>query len=88
MKAVCFSLILLLLTCSFGEGLKCNQCISKGCTTTVQTCPINMDTCVTAMFLPPGPVSYFKRCIKKSDCMILQASPYISAQCCYTDRCN
>uniref|UniRef100_A0A8C7KRE8 Phospholipase A2 inhibitor 31 kDa subunit-like n=1 Tax=Oncorhynchus kisutch TaxID=8019 RepID=A0A8C7KRE8_ONCKI len=53
MKAVCFSLLLLLLACSFGEGLKCNRCVGKGCRNTVETCRVDHDTCGTVLFKPP-----------------------------------
>uniref|UniRef100_A0AAZ3NLW3 Uncharacterized protein n=1 Tax=Oncorhynchus tshawytscha TaxID=74940 RepID=A0AAZ3NLW3_ONCTS len=53
MKAICFSLLLLLLAYSFGEGLKCNRCVGKGCRNTVETCRIDHNTCGTVLFKPP-----------------------------------
>uniref|UniRef100_A0A3P9AAR2 UPAR/Ly6 domain-containing protein n=1 Tax=Esox lucius TaxID=8010 RepID=A0A3P9AAR2_ESOLU len=87
MKVACFSL-LLLLACSFGEALKCNNCIVKGCRNTVETCRPDFDACISAIFLPPAPPLFFRRCINKSDCLLLAGTPVINAQCCYTDRCN
>ncbi|KAK6325206.1 hypothetical protein J4Q44_G00045480 [Coregonus suidteri] len=88
MKAVCFSLLLLLLACSFGEGLKCNRCVGKGCRNTVETCRIDHDTCGTVIFKPPLPISYFKRCMKMSECRLLGSNKDIDAYCCTSNQCN
>ncbi|KAK6325207.1 hypothetical protein J4Q44_G00045490 [Coregonus suidteri] len=88
MKAVCFSLLLLLLACSFGEGLRCNRCIGIGCSNTVETCRIDHDTCGTVIFKRPLPISYFKRCMKMSECMLLGSNKDIDAYCCTSNQCN
>ncbi|KAJ8003591.1 hypothetical protein DPEC_G00149930 [Dallia pectoralis] len=88
MKAVCFSLLFLLLVCSFGEALKCNRCVGSGCNNTVENCRSDHDACITAIFLPPSPSSFFSRCIKRSDCFLLAGTPGINAYCCDTDLCN
>ncbi|KAJ8003590.1 hypothetical protein DPEC_G00149920 [Dallia pectoralis] len=87
MKAVCFSL-LLLLACSFGEALKCNRCVGKGCRNTVENCRSDNNACITAIFLPPSPPSFFRRCSRGSDCLLIAGTPGINANCCYTDLCN
>uniref|UniRef100_A0AAZ3NNN3 Uncharacterized protein n=1 Tax=Oncorhynchus tshawytscha TaxID=74940 RepID=A0AAZ3NNN3_ONCTS len=88
MKAVCFSLLLLLLVCSFGEGLRCNRCIGNGCSNTVETCRVDHDTCAMVIFKYPLPISYFKRCMKMSECMLLGSNKDIDAYCCTTNQCN
>ncbi|XP_066508825.1 CD59 glycoprotein-like isoform X1 [Hoplias malabaricus] len=73
-----------------GFALKCNNCIPRpggSCRNTIETCGFGLDACVSAFFTI-SPFSYFRRCSKMSDCLILQASPYISARCCQSDLCN
>ncbi|XP_063075843.1 CD59 glycoprotein-like [Engraulis encrasicolus] len=83
--------VLLTLAVANGLALECRRCVPSTpggrCTVTTETCPSNMDACVAARFLIQ-PFSYFNRCIKMSDCRILQSSPYIKANCCQTDLCN
>ncbi|XP_012672988.1 CD59 glycoprotein-like [Clupea harengus] len=83
--------VLLVLAVANGSALKCRHCVPSrpgtGCTVTTETCSSSMDACVAARFLF-SPFSYFNRCIKMSDCRILQTSPYIKANCCQTDLCN
>uniref|UniRef100_A0A8C9VN69 Uncharacterized protein n=2 Tax=Scleropages formosus TaxID=113540 RepID=A0A8C9VN69_SCLFO len=78
--------LLLVLAC--GEALKCNRCIGKGCTTTVETCSSDQDACCNVIFLPPMPVNYFRRCIRMTDCVLFKQTPNINAVCCNRDRCN
>ncbi|KAG5265329.1 hypothetical protein AALO_G00241070 [Alosa alosa] len=90
MKAFLVAL-LLMMTVANGCALKCRRCVPSvpggRCTVSTETCSSNMDACVAARFLI-SPFSYFNRCIKMSDCRILQRSPYIKANCCQTDMCN
>ncbi|XP_062386714.1 CD59 glycoprotein-like [Sardina pilchardus] len=90
MKAFLVAALLLLAVAS-GCALKCRRCVPSvpgvGCTVSTETCSSNMDACVAARFLQ-HPYSYFNRCIKMTDCRILQTSPYIKANCCQTDMCN
>uniref|UniRef100_A0AAY5K2S3 UPAR/Ly6 domain-containing protein n=1 Tax=Esox lucius TaxID=8010 RepID=A0AAY5K2S3_ESOLU len=89
MKTVCFSILFLLLACSFGEGLKCNHCLGKGCRNKVVTCTSDQNACISAIFLPPATVNYFKRCSSKSECEILGTNPsLINVRCCHYDQCN
>ncbi|XP_036383708.1 CD59 glycoprotein-like [Megalops cyprinoides] len=91
MKALVITFFLLL-ALSCGEALRCNHCVPSTpggrCTTTLETCRPDHDACIRAMFLPPLPISHFRRCIKMSDCMLLQGTPNINAYCCSSDRCN
>ncbi|KAG7282347.1 hypothetical protein CRUP_002735 [Coryphaenoides rupestris] len=71
-----------------GEALRCNRCINRSCST-VETCTNPSDICAYVRFLPPAPQYYFRRCMKQSDCYILDSQPTImSVTCCTTDRCN
>ncbi|XP_066579339.1 three-finger protein 5 [Amia ocellicauda] len=81
---------LLLLSLTLGETLKCNRCIATGsgsCSNTVQTCGYNEDACIRAIWTI-SPYGHFRRCIKKSDCLMLQGLNGLTAYCCYSDRCN
>ncbi|XP_039620971.1 CD59 glycoprotein-like [Polypterus senegalus] len=92
MKTVVLALALALVL-AYGDCLKCHYCVvtSKfgSCRPTVQTCGYKEDACVNMVFLPPG-YGYARRCIKSSDCFILEngAPNSIKARCCYTDLCN
>ncbi|KAL7842335.1 hypothetical protein SRHO_G00240240 [Serrasalmus rhombeus] len=89
MKTLLVTLLLAMLLMS-GSALKCNRCVPRSggrCTTTTETCGFNHNACVSGMFTK-FPFTYFKRCISLSDCLIMQGTPYISARCCQTDRCN
>ncbi|XP_063063776.1 CD59B glycoprotein-like [Engraulis encrasicolus] len=83
--------VLLMLAVANALALQCRHCVPSTpgarCTVTTETCRSDMDACVAAVFTSP-PYSYFQRCIKMSDCMLLQMSPYIKANCCQTDLCN
>ncbi|KAL7842334.1 hypothetical protein SRHO_G00240230 [Serrasalmus rhombeus] len=90
MKTLLVTLPLAMLLMSV-SALKCKNCIppvSGGrCTTTTETCGFRKDACVSAVFTT-YPFSYFRRCISMSDCLILQGTSNINAQCCQTDLCN
>ncbi|XP_062843614.1 CD59B glycoprotein-like [Trichomycterus rosablanca] len=86
MKTLFVTLVLALLLMT-GSALKCNNCISKGCYNTVETCGYKQDACVSAI-AKNFPFTYFRRCIAMSDCFILQASNLFNVRCCQTDRCN
>ncbi|KAJ3606465.1 hypothetical protein NHX12_025986 [Muraenolepis orangiensis] len=74
---------------SFGEALRCNHCINRGCRNTVETCSGSSDVCARVFFLPPMRPDYFKRCMKQSDCHLLQSQPRLmSVSCCSSDLCN
>ncbi|XP_026883393.1 secreted Ly-6/uPAR-related protein 1-like [Electrophorus electricus] len=86
-----FVVLALALLVMGGSALKCNNCVpltaGGKCRNTIETCGYNKDACVTAMFTT-YPFNYFKRCIKLSDCLLLQGSPGINAVCCQRDLCN
>ncbi|XP_036412625.1 phospholipase A2 inhibitor and Ly6/PLAUR domain-containing protein-like [Colossoma macropomum] len=89
MKTLLVALLLAMLLMS-GSALKCNRCVPRPggrCTTTTETCSFNQDACVSGMFTR-FPFTYFKRCIKLSECLIMQRTSYINARCCQSDRCN
>ncbi|XP_026134472.1 lymphocyte antigen 6F-like [Carassius auratus] len=90
MKVLLLTLVVLLVL-ENGSALKCHNCVPRTpggrCVTTQETCGYKKDTCVSARFTI-SPFSYFRRCISKADCMILQTSPYIKTKCCDTDLCN
>ncbi|KAK9980226.1 hypothetical protein ABG768_013604 [Culter alburnus] len=90
MKVLLLALVLTLVLAN-GSALKCNRCVpgSPGgrCVTTKETCGYGQDACVSARFTT-YPFSYFRRCSKMGDCLIIQSSPYITARCCQTDLCN
>ncbi|XP_069044296.1 CD59 glycoprotein-like [Lepisosteus oculatus] len=90
MKSQVF-LAVVLLALSCGEALRCNNCVAVGrygsCTTKVETCGYQQDTCITAVFNYPL-YGHFRRCIRASDCFMLQSSSYVNARCCTTDLCN
>ncbi|KAF4076492.1 hypothetical protein AMELA_G00215670 [Ameiurus melas] len=90
MKTLVLTLGLALMLMS-ASALKCNHCISRNgvrCTTTTETCGYKQDACVSAIFLPPSPPSYFRRCISMADCLLLQTTSSIQARCCQRDLCN
>ncbi|CAL8309129.1 unnamed protein product [Boreogadus saida] len=81
--------LVLALAFSFGEALRCNRCISRGCSNRVETCSGPNDVCANVFFLPPAPINYFRRCMKASDCQLLSSlSSLVVARCCGTDLCN
>ncbi|XP_060761339.1 CD59A glycoprotein-like [Neoarius graeffei] len=89
MKTLVLTLVLALMLMS-GSALKCYHCVPRydgSCTTTTETCGYKKDACVSAYFTN-RPFTYFRRCISRSDCLILQASPSIKARCCQSDLCN
>ncbi|XP_073728956.1 CD59 glycoprotein-like [Misgurnus anguillicaudatus] len=90
MKVLLLSLVLALLLTD-GFALKCNNCVPDTpggrCVTTQETCGYEKDTCVSAVSIT-YPISYFQRCIAKSDCLNLRSSPNIMATCCQRDLCN
>ncbi|GAA6225947.1 long neurotoxin homolog NTL2-like [Lates japonicus] len=91
MKASQLAVILLIVCISSAVALKCNRCVpySAGgsCTNTVETCSRNDDVCASVVSTFPR-YSYFKRCMKRSDAFILQATPHFQVFTCTTDRCN
>ncbi|KAG5842045.1 hypothetical protein ANANG_G00173490 [Anguilla anguilla] len=90
MKVLVFSLALLLIL-TYGEALECSHCVPPrpggSCVTTVEKCGYGKDACARARFLT-APYSHFRRCIKMSDCRLLQTNAFINIECCNTDRCN
>ncbi|CAL8382410.1 unnamed protein product [Gadus morhua 'NCC'] len=81
--------LVLALAFSFGEALRCNRCIGRGCSNTVETCSGPNDVCANVIFLPPAPINYFRRCMKASDCFLMQSQPTLmTGRCCGTDLCN
>ncbi|XP_059892609.1 CD59 glycoprotein-like isoform X1 [Gadus macrocephalus] len=81
--------LVLALAFGFGEALRCNRCISRSCSNTVETCSGPNDVCASVIFLPPAPINFFRRCMKASDCFLLSSLPsLVTARCCETDLCN
>ncbi|KAJ8386129.1 hypothetical protein AAFF_G00176370 [Aldrovandia affinis] len=90
MKVLVFSFVfLLVVTC--GEALVCSHCVPTRpggtCNTTEEKCAFNNDACARAEFLI-SPFSHFRRCIKMSDCLLLQSNAFIKMHCCDSDLCN
>ncbi|XP_053342938.1 CD59B glycoprotein-like [Clarias gariepinus] len=89
MKTLLLALCLALMLLS-GSALKCNNCVPRSggrCTNTVETCGYKKDACISARFTN-YPFNYFRRCIAMSDCLLLQSTSGIVAQCCQRDLCN
>uniref|UniRef100_A0A3Q3KRW6 UPAR/Ly6 domain-containing protein n=1 Tax=Monopterus albus TaxID=43700 RepID=A0A3Q3KRW6_MONAL len=71
-------------------ALKCNRCVPRAggsCHTTVETCQRNNDVCASVVITKPR-YSYFKRCMKESDALILSSVPNTNVYTCTTDLCN
>ncbi|KAK9530336.1 hypothetical protein VZT92_011843 [Zoarces viviparus] len=85
MKTVILA-ILLLVVVSQGEALRCNCGGTARCSGRVQDCYGNNQACASFILQSGSSVSYFKRCMKESDCRIM--SSYVSGSCCSTDLCN
>ncbi|XP_063063639.1 CD59 glycoprotein [Engraulis encrasicolus] len=90
MKALIFCMVVLLAVSS-GFALDCIHCVPKkageSCTETTATCPPEKDACAAARFLRP-PHGYYQKCMKMSDCKMLQTNSYININCCQNDLCN
>ncbi|KAI1902188.1 hypothetical protein AGOR_G00042120 [Albula goreensis] len=73
------------------RGPECNHCVPPrpggSCITTEEECGYNKDACISAKFLTK-PFSHFRRCIKMTDCELLQLNGFINTHCCNTDNCN
>ncbi|CAL8309111.1 unnamed protein product [Boreogadus saida] len=83
------AVVLVLVAFSFGEALRCNRCIGTGCSNRVETCSGPDNMCANVRFLPPAPINYFRRCMKASDCFLMQSQPTLmTGRCCGTDLCN
>ncbi|KAM4623479.1 lymphocyte antigen 6D-like [Polymixia lowei] len=88
MKTVILA-VLVLVAVGQGEGLRCNNCLGSGCTNRVETCRNAYDVCARVFYLPPMRPNYFKRCMKESDCRLLQSQPdLMTVTCCNMDLCN
>ncbi|XP_062386726.1 CD59A glycoprotein-like isoform X1 [Sardina pilchardus] len=89
MKTLVLALVLLLAVSSF--ALDCNRCVPTKpggtCTVTTETCPPEKDACAATKFLTP-PYAYYQKCMRMSDCEMLQTNGYINIKCCQKDLCN
>ncbi|XP_043989548.1 CD59 glycoprotein [Gambusia affinis] len=90
MKLLILALALILLFTA-GRALDCHRCVPSRaggtCQTSVETCTLNKNACITAKFLR-HPFGHFRRCIAYSDCKMLEANAYIDVKCCTKDMCN
>uniref|UniRef100_A0A3Q3G202 UPAR/Ly6 domain-containing protein n=1 Tax=Labrus bergylta TaxID=56723 RepID=A0A3Q3G202_9LABR len=70
---------------------RCNHCVPHSvggsCTTSVKECDEGDYVCVFVVF-PQPMYSFFRRCSKRSDALIMQTSPHLNVVICETDRCN
>uniref|UniRef100_A0A4W4H4I1 Snake toxin/toxin-like domain-containing protein n=2 Tax=Electrophorus electricus TaxID=8005 RepID=A0A4W4H4I1_ELEEL len=84
-----FVVLALALLVMGGSALQCNHCVplipGGKCPDTIETCGSAKDTCVTFNL---ANILVYKKCIKMSDCLLLQGLPLVNVVCCQTDLCN
>uniref|UniRef100_A0A667X3S6 UPAR/Ly6 domain-containing protein n=1 Tax=Myripristis murdjan TaxID=586833 RepID=A0A667X3S6_9TELE len=92
MKVLYFAVLLQIVWISSGEALRCNRCVPRSpggrCTNTVETCTYPFNVCAFVLFTPPLTISYFKRCMKEANAVILRTIPNVYVYTCSTDLCN
>ncbi|XP_041659876.1 CD59B glycoprotein-like [Cheilinus undulatus] len=74
-----------------GEALDCHRCVSKKaggeCELTVETCLPEKDACAAAKFLRQ-PYAQYQKCMRMTDCEMLNMNSFINISCCTEDMCN
>uniref|UniRef100_A0AAQ4R2T8 UPAR/Ly6 domain-containing protein n=1 Tax=Gasterosteus aculeatus aculeatus TaxID=481459 RepID=A0AAQ4R2T8_GASAC len=87
MKTVILALLVLVVV-SQGEALRCNCGGASKCSGRIETCSGFNPVCASMILQAGSRVSYFKRCMKESDCRLLLNTNVASGHCCSTDLCN